>query len=108
MEIPINAAVSAFEAMLEPAFEGTEPDVTEENLQSRTRGVTLMALSNKFGYLLLSTGNKSEVAVGYVTLYGDTNGGLALLSDVYKQQVYALAEFINEREGPRGHPAIDN
>jgi NAD+ synthase (glutamine-hydrolysing) len=99
IEIPINNAVSAFESMLEPAFEGTAPDVTEENLQSRTRGVTLMALSNKFGYLLLSTGNKSEVAVGYVTLYGDTNGGLALLSDVYKQQVYALAEFINEREG---------
>jgi NAD+ synthase (glutamine-hydrolysing) len=99
IEIPINNAVSAFESMLEPAFEGTSPDVTEENLQSRTRGVTLMALSNKFGYLLLSTGNKSEVAVGYVTLYGDTNGGLALLSDVYKQQVYALAEFINEREG---------
>lgn len=99
MEIPINDAVSAFESMLSPAFENTKPDVTEENLQSRTRGVTLMALSNKFGYLLLSTGNKSEVAVGYVTLYGDTNGGLALLSDVYKQQVYELAEFINEREG---------
>lgn len=99
MQIPIEPAVSAFESMLEPAFSGAEPDVTEENIQSRTRGVTLMALSNKFGYLLLSTGNKSEVAVGYVTLYGDTNGGLALLSDVYKQQVYALAEFINEREG---------
>jgi NAD+ synthase (glutamine-hydrolysing) len=99
MHIPIEPAVSAFESMLEPAFEGLDADVTEENIQSRTRGVTLMALSNKFGYLLISTGNKSEVAVGYVTLYGDTNGGLALLSDVYKQQVYALAEFINEREG---------
>lgn len=99
MEIPIEPAVSAFEKMLEQAFKDVDPDVTEENLQSRTRGVTLMALSNKFDYLLLSTGNKSEVAVGYVTLYGDTNGGLALLSDVYKKQVYALAEFINEREG---------
>ena len=85
--------------MLTEAFDGTEPDVTEENIQSRARGVTLMALSNKFNYLLLTTGNKSEVAVGYVTLYGDTNGGLAVLSDVYKQQVYDLARFINREAG---------
>ena len=99
LNIPIVDAVAAFEGMLSDAFAEVEPDVTEENIQSRTRGVTLMALSNKFNYLLLSTGNKSEVAVGYVTLYGDTNGGLAVLSDVYKQQVYDLARFINQEAG---------
>lgn len=99
LTVPIRDAVSAFESMLTEAFEGTEPDVTEENIQSRARGVTLMALSNKFNYLLLTTGNKSEVAVGYVTLYGDTNGGLAVLSDVYKRQVYDLARFINREAG---------
>lgn len=98
-EIPIAPAVTAFEKMLEDVFAETKPDVTEENIQSRTRGVTLMALSNKFGHLLLTTGNKSEMAVGYVTLYGDTNGGLAVLSDVYKQQVYGLARYINQRAG---------
>lgn len=97
--VPILPAVDAFDEMLQDVFAGTEPDVAEENIQSRVRGLTLMALSNKFGYLLLSTGNKSEVAVGYVTLYGDTNGGLAVLSDVYKTQVYALARHINERAG---------
>jgi NAD+ synthase (glutamine-hydrolysing) len=73
--------------------------VAEENIQSRARGVTLMALSNKFDHLLLSTGNKSEMAVGYVTLYGDTNGGVAVLSDVLKTRVYELAHHINERAG---------
>lgn len=97
--IPILAAVDAMDEMLMEAFSDTQPDVTEENIQARMRGMTLMALSNKFGYLLLSTGNKSEVGVGYVTLYGDTNGGLAVLSDVYKTQVYALARHINERAG---------
>ncbi len=100
-EIPIKPAVDAFDEMLADAFAGTEPGVAEENIQSRARGVTLMALSNKFGHLLLSTGNKSEVAVGYVTLYGDTNGGLAVLSDVLKTRVYDLARHINARaDGP--------
>ncbi len=98
-EIPIAPAVEAFDAMLEPAFEGTTPGVAEENIQSRARGVTLMALSNKFGYLLLSTGNKSELAVGYCTLYGDTNGGLAVLSDVFKTDVYRLSHYINDKAG---------
>lgn len=98
-EIPIKPAVQAFDQMLADAFTDTPPGVAEENIQSRARGVTLMALSNKFDYLLLSTGNKSEVAVGYVTLYGDTNGGVAVLSDVLKTRVYALAEHINKRAG---------
>jgi NAD+ synthase (glutamine-hydrolysing) len=98
-EIPIKPAIDAFDEMLAPHFAGTEPGVAEENIQSRARGVTLMALSNKFGHLLLSTGNKSELAVGYVTLYGDTNGGVAVLSDVLKTRVYELARHINERAG---------
>ncbi len=98
-EIPIEPAVAAFEAMLAGVFAGTAPGVAEENIQSRTRGVTLMAISNKFDYLLLSTGNKSEAAVGYVTLYGDTNGGVAVLSDVFKTDVYRLAHHINDRAG---------
>ncbi len=98
-KIPIKPAIDAFGDMLAPAFEGTEPGVAEENLQSRARGVTLMALSNKFGHLLLSTGNKSELAVGYVTLYGDTNGGVAVLSDVLKTRVYELARHVNARAG---------
>ena len=98
-EISIEPAVDAFDTMLSEVFAGTEPGVAEENIQSRSRGVTLMALSNKFDYLLLSTGNKSEMAVGYVTLYGDTNGGLAVLSDVLKTRVYELAEHINRRAG---------
>lgn len=98
-EIPIKPAVDAFDTMLADAFAGTDPGVAEENIQSRARGVTLMALSNKFDHLLLSTGNKSEMAVGYVTLYGDTNGGVAVLSDVLKTRVYKLAHHINERAG---------
>ncbi len=98
-EIPIKPAVDAFDDMLADEFAGTEPGVAEENIQSRARGVTLMALSNKFGHLLLSTGNKSEVAIGYVTLYGDTNGGVAVLSDVLKTRVYELARHINVRAG---------
>ena len=99
MEIPIAPAVDAFDSMLADAFAGTAPGVAEENIQSRTRGLTLMALSNKFGHLLLSTGNKSEMAVGYVTLYGDTNGGVAVLSDVLKTRVYELARYINAQAG---------
>lgn len=98
-EIPIAPAVDAFDEMLSDAFEGTTPGVAEENIQARARGVTLMAYSNKFGHLLLSTGNKSEMAVGYSTLYGDMNGGLAVLSDVFKTQVYELARYMNESAG---------
>ncbi len=97
--IAIAEPVRAINEILADSFKDTAHGVAEENIQSRIRGLTLMALSNKFGYLLLSTGNKSEVGVGYVTLYGDTNGGLAVLSDVYKTQVYALADYINERAG---------
>jgi len=97
--IPIKPVVAAFDAMLADVFRGTAPGIAEENIQARARGVTLMALSNKFGYLLLSTGNKSEMAVGYATLYGDMNGGLAVLSDVLKTRVYRLAHYINGRAG---------
>ncbi len=84
---------------LVPAFNGAAPDVTEENLQARIRGIILMAISNKFNRILLSTGNKSEIAVGYCTLYGDMNGGLAVLGDVPKTMVYELAAKVNERYG---------
>lgn len=97
--VPIGAAHEAYEAMLAPAFVGREPDITEENLQARVRGATLMAFSNKFGHLLLTTGNKSEVAVGYCTLYGDMCGGLAVISDVPKTTVWELARWINRHHG---------
>ncbi len=97
--IPIIDAVNAYTAMLSEEFKGTEPDVTEENIQARIRGNILMALSNKFGYLVLSTGNKSELAVGYCTLYGDMSGGLAAISDVPKTTVYKLARYINAMKG---------
>ena len=93
--IGIAEPVGACEAALGPIFAGRPRDVTEENIQARIRGVVMMALSNKFGALLLTTGNKSEVAVGYCTLYGDMCGGLAVISDVFKTQVYALAHWIN-------------
>ncbi len=96
-EIPIGAVVDAFDAALGDAFAGTEPDLTEENIQARARGVLLMALSNKFGWMLVATGNKSELSVGYATLYGDMAGGFALLKDVYKTDVFKLARFLNER-----------
>jgi NAD+ synthase (glutamine-hydrolysing) len=102
--IAIAEAVAACEAALAPIFTGRPRDVTEENIQARVRGVLMMALSNKFGALLLTTGNKSEVAVGYCTLYGDMAGGLAVISDVFKTQVYALARWINDdarRDGRR-------
>ncbi len=95
-EVSILPAVEAFSGMLSDVFDRLPSDSTEENIQARARGVTLMAMSNKFGYLLLSTGNKSEMAVGYATLYGDMSGGLSVLSDVFKQEVYALARHINE------------
>jgi len=93
--IPIQPAMDAYRESLRPLFEGREKDVTEQNIQARIRGNLLMALSNKFGNLLLSTGNKSEMAVGYCTLYGDMSGGLAVLADVPKEMVYALARLIN-------------
>jgi len=85
--------------VLGPFFAGREPDLTEENLQARIRGTLLMALSNKFGWLLVATGNKSELSVGYATLYGDMAGGFALLKDVYKTDVFRLAIHLNERAG---------
>jgi NAD+ synthase (glutamine-hydrolysing) len=98
-EVAIAGTVAAAEAALAPLFEGRKPDVTEENIQARARGVLLMAMSNKFGALLLTTGNKSEISVGYCTLYGDMCGGLAVISDLPKMKVYALARHINlERE----------
>ena len=97
--ITIAQTVAAAETALGPVFAGRKPDVTEENIQARVRGVIMMALSNKFCSLLLTTGNKSEVAVGYCTLYGDMCGGLAVISDVFKTQIYTLARWINrERE----------
>jgi NAD+ synthase len=93
--IPIVPAMEAFDRMLAPAFAGRDPDITEENLQSRARGVALMALSNKFGAMVLSTGNKSEMSVGYATLYGDMCGGYAVLKDVYKTAVYELSRWRN-------------
>ena len=90
-EIPIESIVEAFGEALTASFAGREPDLTEENLQARVRGTLLMALSNKFGWLVVSTGNKSEMAVGYATLYGDMVGGFALLKDVYKTDVFRLA-----------------
>ncbi len=93
--IEIGDVMKAYDGVLAATFRGCAPDVTEENIQSRIRGNILMAYSNKFGYLVLSTGNKSELAVGYCTLYGDMSGGLAVISDVPKMTVYALAEKIN-------------
>ncbi|HEY9713239.1 MAG TPA: NAD(+) synthase, partial [Chroococcales cyanobacterium] len=97
--IEIEKAMDAFSSMLEPAFSDTKRDTTEENIQARIRGAVLMALSNKFGYLVLTTGNKSELAVGYCTLYGDMCGGLAVISDLPKMMVYDLAGYINEEAG---------
>jgi NAD+ synthase (glutamine-hydrolysing) len=93
--ISIEDAFQAFEHTLQPIFNHLPPDLTEENLQARIRAVILMAMSNKFGYILLNTSNKSEAAVGYGTLYGDMCGGLSVLGDVYKTDVYALARYIN-------------
>lgn len=93
--IPIEPGYQALLDMVEPHFEGRAFDVTEENIQARIRGITLMAFSNKMGHILLNTTNKSEMAVGYGTLYGDLCGGLSVLGDVYKTEVYALAHYIN-------------
>jgi NAD+ synthase len=105
--IGIGPAMEAFATMLAPAFGNRPPDITEENLQSRIRGVTLMALSNKFGDMLLTTGNKSEMSTGYATIYGDMCGGYSVLKDVYKTTVFALSWWRNENQsaiglGPKG------
>jgi NAD+ synthase len=108
--IPIEPAVGAFDAMLAEAFAGRNADVTEENIQARIRGVTLMAISNKTGALLLTTGNKSEMAVGYATLYGDMCGGYNVLKDIYKTDVFAVAAWRNANEphaGAAAHPIPD-
>ena len=99
LELPIEGIVASFEDALAGPFAGREQDLTEENLQARIRGVQLMALSNKFGWLVVATGNKSELSVGYATLYGDMAGGFALLKDVYKTDVFRLARHLNERAG---------
>jgi NAD+ synthase (glutamine-hydrolysing) len=96
--IPIKSIYKSFEESLEPFFKGLEFNIAEENLQARIRGVLLMAFSNKFGNILLNTSNKSEAAVGYGTLYGDMNGGLSVLGDVYKTDVFELARYINKDE----------
>ena len=97
-QLPIQPIMSSFDQVLEPLFTGTEFGVAEENIQSRIRGTLLMAIANKFGYLLLSTGNKSEMAVGYCTLYGDMNGGLAVIADVPKTKVFALCRWLNREQ----------
>lgn len=97
-KISIEPVFEKIIEVLEPSFLGKPVDVTEENIQARIRGLYLMALSNKFGYLLCTTGNKSEMAVGYATLYGDMSGALAVIADVYKTEVYKIARFINKKE----------
>ena len=99
--LPIADLMAGYDRTLEDLFTGTNFGIAEENIQSRIRGNLLMAIANKFGYLLLSTGNKSEMAVGYCTLYGDMNGGLAVIADVPKTQVYAICHWLNE-----SHPQI--
>lgn len=96
-EIAIKSIYDSYLDQLKPVFEGTEFNVAEENLQSRTRGDLLMAVANKFGYMLLNTGNKSETAVGYCTLYGDMAGGLGVISDLYKTEVFEMCKWLNQR-----------
>ncbi|TMK63871.1 MAG: NAD+ synthase, partial [Actinobacteria bacterium] len=99
VEMPIDPLMGAYDEALAEVFAGCDPDITEENLQARARGNLVMALSNKFGWLVLTTGNKSEMSVGYATLYGDMAGGFAVLKDVYKGWVYRLVRWRNERVG---------
>ncbi|MEI6438021.1 MAG: NAD+ synthase [Candidatus Omnitrophota bacterium] len=98
-EIPIEPVLGAFMRTLAPYFKGTPSGLAEENLQARIRGNLLMSFSNKFGWLVLTTGNKSEMATGYCTLYGDMSGGYAVIKDIFKTKVYELSEFINARDG---------
>ncbi len=111
--VPIAEPVEGFLSALADTFEGTEEGITEENLQSRTRGTILMAISNKFGAMVVTTGNKSEMSVGYATLYGDMNGGFNPIKDLYKMQVYAIAEWRNAHLpngalGPKGEVVPQN
>ena len=99
--IPIQKAVDELELLLQPHFLGMKRNVAEENIQSRIRGDILMALSNKFGWMVLSTGNKTELALGYCTLYGDMSGGLSVISDLSKSDVYALCNWINTIQSDR-------
>src|SRR2546429_9988907 len=104
MRLPITPVFKGFLKALAEPFKGLKEDVTEENIQARIRGTLLMALSNKFGWLVLTTGNKSEIAVGYSTLYGDMAGGFALIKDVPKTLVYELSPPLNARAGKPGLP----
>src|SRR5205814_8096565 len=111
--VPIEPAVLGLEQALAPVFAGRPRDVTEENLQARVRGVILMALSNKFGVMVVTTGNKSEMSAGYATLYGDMNGGFNPVKDLYKTEVFRLAELRNRWRphgalGPAGPVIPDN
>ncbi len=100
IELPIGEVMAAYEALLADQFSGLAADLTEENLQARIRGNLMMALSNKFGWLVLTTGNKSEMSVGYSTLYGDSAGGFAVIKDIEKTLVYSLARWRNEHGAP--------
>jgi len=111
--VSIEKPVQVFDEILAPVFEGFDADATEENIQARIRGVILMAISNKFGSMVVTTGNKSEMSVGYATLYGDMNGGYSVLKDLYKTQVYALSKWRNENYpngalGPEGPVMPEN
>ncbi len=106
LEVPIERPFQSYLELLTPHFQGLPPDTTEENLQARIRGMILMALSNKFGYIVLATGNKSEMAMGYATLYGDMCGGLGVINDVTKRQVYALANWMNRDREVIPHSTI--
>jgi len=107
LELPIGAVMAAYETLLADAFAKRAPDLTEENLQARIRGNLLMALSNKFGWLVLTTGNKSEMSVGYSTLYGDSAGGFAVVKDIFKTLLYTLARWRNESGAPIPASIID-
>src|SRR5262249_45844529 len=102
--VPIEAAHVAFEGMLEDFFIGTKPGPAEENMQARIRGNVMMTISNKFNWMVLTTGNKSEMATGYATLYGDMAGGYAVIKDVTKTLVYELSRHVNERAGREAIP----
>ena len=111
--LPIESAVLGLEKAVEPVFAGRPPDVTEENIQARARGVILMAISNKFGLMVVTTGNKSEMSVGYATLYGDMNGGFNPIKDLYKTQVFSLCRLRNAWKpeaalGPDGEVIPEN
>lgn len=111
--VSIEPVMQAYDQMLSPLFVGKDKDITEENIQSRARGLLLMAMSNKFGHMLLTTGNKSEMSVGYATIYGDMCGGYSVLKDVYKMTVFALCRWRNENKpdgclGPDGRVMPDN